>query len=184
MVTTNDAGLAARIACLRVHGMEPKYFHKYLGWNARLDALQAAILRVKFPHLERWTAARQVAAHRYDELLEEYQLTAILERPAVLPRRRHVFNQYVVRVADGLRDPLMRHLKAAQIGCDIYYPVPLHRQECLAHLGYREGDFPVSEAACRQVLALPIFAELTEGQQRHVIQTCAAFVHQRSRRAA
>jgi dTDP-4-amino-4,6-dideoxygalactose transaminase len=184
MVTTNDPGLAARLACLRVHGMEPKYFHKYLGWNARLDALQAAVLRVKLPHLDRWTASRQVAARRYDALLEDYGLADFLERPVVLPRRRHVFNQYVVRVGDGLRDALVRHLKAEHIGCDIYYPVPLHRQECLAYLGHREGDFPVSEEACRSVLALPMFPELTEEQQRRVVQTCAAFVHQRSRRAA
>jgi dTDP-4-amino-4,6-dideoxygalactose transaminase len=184
MVTTNDPELAARIACLRVHGMEPKYFHKYLGWNARLDALQAAVLRVKLPHLDRWTASRQVAARRYDSLLEDYGLADFLERPVVLPRRRHVFNQYVVRVGDGLRDALVRHLKAEHIGCDIYYPVPLHLQECLAYLGHREGDFPVSEEACRSVLALPMFPELTEEQQRRVVQTCAAFVHQRSRRAA
>jgi dTDP-4-amino-4,6-dideoxygalactose transaminase len=136
------------------------------------------------PHLDRWTASRQVAARRYDALLEEYRLADFLERPTVRPRRRHVFNQYVVRVAGGLRDALVRHLKAEHIGCDIYYPVPLHRQECLAHLGHREGDFPVSEEACRSVLALPMFPELTEDQQRRVVQTCAAFVHQRSRRAA
>jgi dTDP-4-amino-4,6-dideoxygalactose transaminase len=184
LVTTNDPALAARITCLRVHGMEPKYFHKYLGWNARLDALQAAVLRVKLPHLDRWTASRQVAARRYDELIEEYHLADFLQGPAVLPRRRHVFNQYVVRVADGLRDGLVRHLKGEHIGCDIYYPVPLHRQECLAFLGHREGDFPVSEEACRGVLALPMFPELTEDQQRRVIQSCAAFLQQRSRRAA
>jgi dTDP-4-amino-4,6-dideoxygalactose transaminase len=184
MVTTNDPRLAARIACLRVHGMEPKYYHKYLGWNARLDALQAAVLRVKLPHLERWTASRQVAARRYDELIEEYGLVDFLQRPVVEPRRRHVFNQYVVRVAGGLRDALVRHLKADHIGCEIYYPVPLHRQECLAYLGHGEGDFPVSEEACRSVLALPMFPELTEVQQRRVVQSCAAFVQQRSRRAA
>jgi dTDP-4-amino-4,6-dideoxygalactose transaminase len=184
MVTTNDPRLAARIACLRVHGMEPKYYHKYLGWNARLDALQAAVLRVKLPHLDRWTASRQVAARRYDELIEEYGLVDFLQRPVVEPRRRHVFNQYVVRVSGGLRDALVRHLKADHIGCEIYYPVPLHRQECLAYLGHGEGDFPVSEEACRSVLALPMFPELTEVQQRRVVQSCAAFVQQRSRRAA
>src|SRR5262245_11570783 len=157
LVTTNDPALAARMTCLRVHGMEPKYYHKYLGWNARLDALQAAILRVKLPHLERWTAARQAAAQRYHDLIAEHRLEQFLERPVARRGRRHAFNQYVVRVADGLRDALVRHLKAEHIGCEIYYPVPLHRQECLAHLGHRDGDFPVSEEASRGVLALPIF---------------------------
>jgi dTDP-4-amino-4,6-dideoxygalactose transaminase len=184
MVTTNDAQLATHIACLRVHGMEPKYYHKHLGWNARLDAVQAAVLRVKLPHLDRWTASRQVAARRYDALLEEFRLADWMGRPVVQPRRRHVFNQYVVRVAGGLRDALLRHLKAENIGCEIYYPVPLHRQECLAYLGYLEGDFPVTETACRSVLALPLFAELTEEQQRRVVSSCAVFLRQQSRRAA
>src|SRR5437667_1214633 len=146
MVVTNDPEWAARMACLRVHGMEPKYHHKYLGWNARLDALQAAILRVKLPHLDRWIAARQAAARRYDALIEEHHLGRFLERPVVRPHRRHVFTQYVVRVAQGQRDALVRHLKAERIGCEIYYPVPLHRKECLAYLGYQEGDFRLSES--------------------------------------
>jgi dTDP-4-amino-4,6-dideoxygalactose transaminase len=184
MAVTNDPDWARRMTCLRVHGMEPKYHHKYLGWNARLDAIQAAILRVKLPHLDHWTAARQAAARRYDSLIEEYHLTRFLERPVIRPQRRHVFNQYVVRVAGGQRDALVRHLKADRIGCEIYYPVPLHRQECLAHLGYVEGDFPASEEASRSVLALPMFPELTIEQQRRVIQSCATFVRQRSRMAA
>ncbi len=133
--------------CLRVHGMEPKYYHKYLGWNARLDALQAALLRVKLPHLERWIANRQTIAARYDALIEEHHLSHFLERPVVRPQRRHTFNQYVVRVAGGQRDALVRHLKAEHIGCEIYYPLPLHLQECLRPLGYRKGDFPASESA-------------------------------------
>jgi dTDP-4-amino-4,6-dideoxygalactose transaminase len=184
LVTTNDPSLAARMTCLRVHGMEPKYYHKCLGWNARLDALQAAILRVKLPHLERWTRARQAAAQRYHDLIAEHGLEQFLQRPVTRPGRRHVFNQYVVRVADGLRDALVRHLKAEHIGCEIYYPVPLHRQECLAHLGHRDGDFPVSEEASRGVLALPIFPEITAEQQARVVGSCAAFVRQRARRAA
>jgi dTDP-4-amino-4,6-dideoxygalactose transaminase len=184
MIVTNDRDLAARMACLRVHGMEPKYYHKYLGWNARLDALQAAILRVKLPYLDRWTANRQAAARRYDALIEEQQLLPYLERPVVLPERRHVFNQYVVRVGQGQRDALLRHLKAEHVSCEIYYPVPLHLQECLAFLGYREGDFPVSEAACRSVLALPMFPELTSEQQTRVVQSCGAFLRKPSRRAA
>jgi dTDP-4-amino-4,6-dideoxygalactose transaminase len=184
MVVTDDAGLAARLACLRVHGMEPKYYHKYLGWNARLDALQAALLRVKLPHLERWVAGRQAAAGRYDALLDEHRLGGVLEPPVTAPGRRHVFNQYVVRVGQGRRDALVRHLKAEHIGCEIYYPVPLHRQECLAHLGYQGGDFPVSEEACRSVLALPMFPELTADQQACVVGSCAALLRQPARRAA
>ncbi len=184
MVVTGDPEWAKRIACLRVHGMEPKYYHKYLGWNSRLDALHAAVLRVKLAYLERWIEARQAAARRYDALIEDHLLTGFLEAPIVRPHRRHVFNQYVVRVADGMRDGLMRHLRAEQIGCEIYYPVPLHRQECFAHLGYAEGDFPASEAACRSVLALPMYPELTQEQQRRVVQSCAAFLRQRARMAA
>jgi dTDP-4-amino-4,6-dideoxygalactose transaminase len=176
MVVTDDAGLAARMACLRVHGMEPKYYHKYLGWNARLDALQAALLRVKLPHLDRWIAGRQAAAARYDALIEGQGLAGSLGRPVTAPERRHVFNQYVVRVAGGRRDALVRHLKADHVGCEIYYPVPLHVQECLAYLGYREGDFPVSEEACRSVLALPMFPELTAEQQARVVSSCAGFL--------
>src|SRR5262249_10547618 len=126
MIVTNDARLAARMACLRVHGMEPKYFHKYLGWNARLDSLQAALLRVKLPYLEQWIEARQAVAGRYDALLEDYRLTDYLERPLVRADCRHVFNQYTVRVHAGQRDALMRHLKSEKIGCEIYYPVCLH----------------------------------------------------------
>jgi dTDP-4-amino-4,6-dideoxygalactose transaminase len=184
MVTTNDPDWAARMACLRVHGMEPKYHHKYLGWNARLDAFQAAMVRVKLPHVDRWTAARQAVAQRYDALIEDYHLTEFLERPVVRPNRRHVFNQYVVRVASGQRDALASHLRMEKIGYEIYYPVPLHRQPCLAFLDYREGDFPASEEAARSVLALPMFPELTLDQQRRVIQSCAGFLRTRARARA
>jgi dTDP-4-amino-4,6-dideoxygalactose transaminase len=184
MVVTNDPEWAARVACLRVHGMEPKYYHKYLGWNARLDALQAALLRVKLPFLDAWIEARQAAARRYDALIEEHHLGGFLERPAVRRQRRHVFNQYVVRVAQGQRDALARHLKAEHIGYEIYYPHPLHRQECLLNLGYQEGDFPASEEACGSVLALPMYPELTADQQRRVIQSCAVFLRKRARMAA
>jgi dTDP-4-amino-4,6-dideoxygalactose transaminase len=184
MCVTNDPDWAAHLARLRVHGMEPKYQHKELGWNARLDALQAAVLRVKLPHLERWIEARQEAARRYDALIEEHHLGQFLERPAVRPQRRHVFNQYVVRVAGGQRDALVKHLQAERVGCEIYYPIPLHRQECLAGLGHVEGDFPASEQASREVLALPMFPELTWEQQARVIGSCAAFLRKRARMAA
>jgi dTDP-4-amino-4,6-dideoxygalactose transaminase len=184
MVVTDDAQLAERMRCLRVHGMEPKYYHKQLGWNARIDAVQAALLRVKLPYLERWIAARQAAARRYDALVEEFDLTHFLERPKAVAGMRHTFNQYVVRVTNGERDALVRHLKTDHIGCEIYYPVPLHLQECLAHLGYRPGDFPVSEEACTSVLALPIYPEITAEQQRRVIGSCSAFLRKPVRRAA
>jgi dTDP-4-amino-4,6-dideoxygalactose transaminase len=184
MVVTSDPDWADRLHCLRVHGMAVKYHHRYLGWNARLDALQAAILRVKLPYVERWIGARQLAARRYDDLIEEHHLTHFLERPAIRPDRRHVFCQYVVRVGHNHRDDLVRHLKAEHIGCEVYYPVPLHLQECLAYLNYREGDFPTSEDACRDVLALPMFPELSIEQQEQVIRSCAAFLRQRARLAA
>ena len=184
MCLTDDADLAGRLKCLRVHGMEPKYYHKYLGWNARIDAVQAAILRVKLPHVEEWTEERQTAAARYDAMIEEHHLAGFLTRPARAKNRRHVFNQYVVRVADSLRDGLMKHLKADNVACDIYYPVPLHRQECFADLGYAEGDFPASEEASRGVLALPMFPEITAEQQRRVVGSCATFLRQRARMAA
>jgi dTDP-4-amino-4,6-dideoxygalactose transaminase len=184
MVVTSDPALARRMATLRVHGMEPKYFHKYIGWNARIDAVQAALLRVKFPYLDRYIDARRTLAQRYDALIEESHLTRDLVRPETLPERRHTFNQYVVRVAGGDRDGLVRHLKAQNIGCEVYYPMPLHQQECLAHLGYGVGDFPVSEEASREVLALPIYPELTVEQQRRVIESCAAYLRPAIRHAA
>jgi dTDP-4-amino-4,6-dideoxygalactose transaminase len=184
MSVTNDPEWAARMAALRVHGMEVKYHHKYMGWNARLDSLQAAMLRVKLPYVESWIEARQAAARRYDGLIDEFQLGHFLLRPVVRPNGRHVFNQYVVRVAQGQRDALQRHLKSQQIGCEIYYPVALHRQECLSYLGHKAGDFPASEEACRSVLALPMYPELQEEQQRRVMQSCAAFLRQRGRMAA
>jgi dTDP-4-amino-4,6-dideoxygalactose transaminase len=184
MCVTNDPEWAARMACLREHGMEPRYYHKYMGWNARIDAIQAAILRAKLPYLAGWLSAREAAAKRYDALIEEAHLSHFFDRPVAKPQRRHVFNQYVVRVAGGQRDALVRHLKSEGIGCEIYYPVPVHRQECLQHLGYGEGDFPATEAACASVLAFPMYPEITVDQQRRVVGTCAAFLRKRSRMAA
>jgi len=184
MVVTNDPDWAKHMACLRVHGMEPKYHHKYLGWNARLDAIQAAMLRVKLPHLDRWIEGRQQAAQRYDALIEEGHLGQFLQRPTARPNRRHVWNQYVVRVAGGERDSLVKHLQSERIGCEIYYPIPLHLQPCLSYLGYGPGDFPASEVASRCVLALPMFPEIDVDQQARVVQSCAAFLRKRMRMAA
>ena len=170
----NNADWATH-ACLRARQLEPKYHHPMIGWNARLDEVQAAILRVKLPHLEGWIAGRQQAAKRYDGLITDSGLAEFLERPVVRSDRRHTFNQYVVRVANRQRDALVAHLKASRIGCEIYYPMPLHLQPCLAYLGHRAGDFPISEEASRCVLALPMFPELTDAQQARVIDVCAAF---------
>jgi dTDP-4-amino-4,6-dideoxygalactose transaminase len=184
IVVTNDADLAQKVTCLRSHGMAPRYYHKYIGWNCRLDALQAAILRVKLAWLPRFLDARQAIAKRYDYLIDEYQLGHLLAKPVVRPHLRHTFNQYVVRVGDGRRDALTQHFKSEDIGYEIYYPVPLHLQEAFAFLGHREGDFPVSEQACREVLALPMFPELVYEQQIRVMESCATFLRQRMRRAA
>jgi dTDP-4-amino-4,6-dideoxygalactose transaminase len=184
LVTTDNAELARKMAALRVHGSETKYFHKYVGWNARLDAVQAAILRVKLPHVDGWIEGRRTAAARYDRLIEESNLNGFFHRPHVRPYGRHTFNQYVIRVASGHRDSLMKYLKEHQIGCEVYYPLCLHQQECVSGLGYRSGDFPVSEEAARSVLALPMFPEITELQQRRVIETCAAYVRGQLRLAA
>ena len=184
LVVTSDSEWASLMTCLRGHGMEPKYHHKFMGWNARLDAMQAAMLRVKLPHLDRWTEQRQAAAARYDALIDENHLGGYLQRPTVLANRRHVFNQYVVRVARGERDALVRHFRAAQIGCEIYYPIPLHLQECLRYLGHAEGDFRASEQAALNVLALPMFPEITAEQQTRVVSSVAAFLRQSKRLAA
>ncbi|HLW67285.1 MAG TPA: DegT/DnrJ/EryC1/StrS family aminotransferase [Gemmataceae bacterium] len=180
MVVTNRSDLAKRLVALRAHGMEQKYYHRYLGWNARLDALQAAILRVKLPHVEPWIEGRQDAARRYNALIDDYRMDEFMQKPVIGSGLRHTFNQYVVRVPSECRDSLVRCLKSEKIGCEVYYPQPVHLQECLAHLGYRTGDFPHAEEACRTVLALPMFPELTAEQQERVIRVCANFARQRS----
>jgi dTDP-4-amino-4,6-dideoxygalactose transaminase len=184
MCVTTDEAMAKLMLCLRNHGMEPKYHHKSFGWNARLDAMQAALLRVKLPHLDKWSELRQAAAKRYDSLIAEAKLTGFLGRPTVLAHRRHVFNQYVVRVADGKRDALVDHFKSEKVGCEIYYPIPLHLQECLRFLGHEAGQFPVSEAAALEVMALPMFPEITAEQQRRVVDCVAAFSRKTKTRAA
>lgn len=175
MLLTNNPAIAERLKLLRGHGMQPRYYHQVVGINSRLDALQAAVLRVKLPHLEQWTALRQANAQRYTQLFHDCGLDRVLGLPCEGPGRRHVWNQYIVRVPDGKRDALREHLKQSRIGTEIYYPVPLHRQECFRSLGYSSGSLPESERAARESLALPIFPELTAAEQVVVVGEMAAF---------
>ena len=184
LVTTDDESLAKKLVALRVHGSEVKYYHKYLGYNMRLDAVHAAILRVKLPHVSRWLAGREAAAKRYDSLLERSQLGGFLQKPIAKPNRRLVFNQYVVRVPASHRDALVKHMKDNNVGVEVYYPLALHQQECFKYLGYRTGDFPASEEATRTVLALPMFPEITEAQQERAAGTISNYLRQRTRLAA
>ncbi len=173
LVTTNNDALAHRVRLLRNHGMEPKYHHAIVGGNFRLDALQAAVLRVKLPHLQSWTEARRRNAARYRQLFADAGLSDVVRLPAERPDRRHIYNQFVVRVRD--RDGLVRHLAAHGVGTEIYYPVPFHRQACFAHLGYEPGAFPHAEKAAAEVLALPIYPELTVEQQQYVVDQVAGY---------
>lgn len=175
MVVTNDQNLAERLRILRVHGAKPKYYHGVVGGNFRLDTLQAAVLNVKLGYLDRWTALRQQHAELYERLFRD---GGSVEKHSVkLPNAAyktsgiahyHIYNQFVIGVSD--RDQLQAHLKSKGIGTEVYYPVPLHRQECFTGLGYHEGDFPEAERACRELLALPIYPELNEEQQHYVVQ--------------
>jgi dTDP-4-amino-4,6-dideoxygalactose transaminase len=176
MMLTDDHTLGRSLARLRVHGMEPKYHHNEVGFNSRLDALQAAVLRVKLRHLEDWTLKRRQAAERYRGLFEANRLTERIVLPCEREANLHVFNQYVVRVPAALRDPLRDHLTARQIGTEIYYPIPLHLQPCFAPLGHKTGDFPIAESAARQTLALPLYPELTDEQQRAVVVSIRHFL--------
>jgi dTDP-4-amino-4,6-dideoxygalactose transaminase len=174
IVTSNDE-LAADLRTLRVHGERERYHHRVVGWNSRLDALQAAVLRVKLPHLPGWSAARARNADVYDRLFHE---SGLVERGHVrVPERDaaagHIFNQYTIRARD--RDRLTAHLASRSIGWGIYYPVPLHLQECFRYLGHREGDFPESERASAEVLSLPVYPELTPGQLEQVVGAVADF---------
>jgi dTDP-4-amino-4,6-dideoxygalactose transaminase len=173
MVTTNDAALAREVRLLRNHGMEPKYFHARIGGNFRIDALQAAVLRVKAPHLSGWTDARRRNADRYRDLVREFGLEGQVVLPVEPDGYTHIYNQFVIR--SERRDDLRAFLSAHRVGTEIYYPVPFHRQACFAGLA-REGDrFPVAEAASASSLALPIYGELTLEQQRHVVACMARF---------
>jgi len=191
MITTNDGDLAARLRSLGNHGMKPKYYHGEVGLNSRLDAIQAAILRVKLNHLDSWHEARASNAAHYDRLfaeagaattatpIEDGEFPLRTPRP-VAPPATHIYNQYIVSVPAAMRDDLREHLKERGIGTEIYYPLPLHLQECFRGLGARPGDLPVSEAAAAQTIALPIYPELTDAQLDHVASTVIEFVGRKS----
>jgi dTDP-4-amino-4,6-dideoxygalactose transaminase len=176
-VLCRDAGLAERVRRCRQHGMEPRYHHQFVGGNFRLDELQAAVLNVKLPHLAGWSAARRAAADRYREEFSRRNLAKHVGLPAEPCRDRvpehHIYHQFVIR-ADG-RDELKQHLTANEIGCEIYYPIPLHLQECFSYLDYNRGDFPEAEHAARECLALPIYPELSREGQHFVIEKIAEF---------
>jgi dTDP-4-amino-4,6-dideoxygalactose transaminase len=173
MVTTNDADLAEKVRIMRNQGAKPKYYHKLLGGNFRLDALHAAILRVKLRHLDTWTANRQANADYYSTRFEDLGLADRLVKCPKIAQDRHVFNQYVIQVQN--RDALKAHLKEHGIETEIYYPGALHLQECMAHGQFKEGDYPVSERATKEVLALPVFPELYTDQRVHVVQSICEF---------
>jgi dTDP-4-amino-4,6-dideoxygalactose transaminase len=173
LLTTEDAALAHRAKLLRNHGMEPKYYHHLVGGNFRMDAIQAAVLRVKAPHLAAWTEARRMNAQRYVRLFHEKSLQDRVTLPVEPAGLRHIFNQFVIRVAD--RDGLKADLDRRHIGNEIYYPVPFHLQPCFEYLGYRRGDFPVAERAANESLAIPIYSELTLEQQQTIVDAIAEF---------
>ncbi|MBS1797307.1 MAG: DegT/DnrJ/EryC1/StrS family aminotransferase [Acidobacteria bacterium] len=173
-MTTGDDALAHKLNALRVHGSFERYYHKWVGLNSRLDGFQGAVLRVKLPHLDGWSERRQANAARYRRLFADAGLTEQVILPFERDDCRHIYNQFVIRVPEK-RDELRQFLAENGVGTDIYYPVSLHLQECFAYLGYRAGDFPESEKASRETLAIPVFPELKEAQQDYVVEKIAEF---------
>lgn len=173
MVVTNDDTLAQKLVQLRVHGSEPKYYHKIVGGNFRLDALQAAVLSVKLNHLDAWSKERQQNAAHYRQLFEKAGLIDKLNLPVESEGYRHIYNQFILRVPQ--RDELIQFLKSQNVGCEIYYPVALHNQECFKYLGHSFGDFPESEKAAEETIAIPIYPELTTDQQQYVVDKIKEF---------
>jgi dTDP-4-amino-4,6-dideoxygalactose transaminase len=172
-IVTNVDDVADKLSVMRNHGMEPRYYHQFVGGNFRLDAIQCAALRIKLQHIDEWNAGRKAAAERYATLFADAGLTDRLTLPTDSTGGGHVWHQYVIRT--DRRDDLAAHLQANQIGNAIFYPLGLHEQACFEYLGYKRGDFPKTEAAAEQVLALPMFAEITPDQQVEVVETIKAF---------
>ncbi|MDM7924297.1 MAG: DegT/DnrJ/EryC1/StrS family aminotransferase [Pyrinomonadaceae bacterium] len=178
-MTTGDDAVAEKLMALRVHGSKERYYHKWVGLNSRLDGFQGAILRVKLPHLDAWSDARKANADRYRTLFHDAGLAEQIGLPFERENCRHIYNQFVIRVPEH-RDALRAFLTESGVGTDIYYPVPLHLQECFAYLGYETGDLPESERAARETLALPIFPELKPEQQEYVVEMIRKFFDFRS----
>jgi len=174
MITTNDDGLDERLRALRVHGGLTEYLHKEVGINGRLDGFQAAVLRVKLPHLDDWARTRREKALRYNQLFAATNLPFQVTTPYVPEHEEHVYHVYNLRVSTD-RDALMEHLGKGGVGTKVYYPVPLHLQECFRYLGYKEGDFPASEQAARETFALPVYPEITDEEQRYVVDCFKTF---------
>lgn len=172
LVTTNYDDLADKIRTLRVHGAKPKYYHHVIGYNSRLDTMQAAILNVKLNHLEEWTDKRRDNARFYSNALEDIEG---LELPQIAEGRRHIFNQYTIRVKKGKRDKLKEFLEGQGISTAIYYPLALHLQPCFSFLDYREGDFPAAEKASEEVLSLPVYPELKKEEREYVVEKILEF---------
>lgn len=175
MVVCNDQTVADRVRLLRGHGMAPRYYHKEIGINSRLDSYQAAILNIKLPYLDQWTEMREQNAARYEKLFAETGLSDVVVTPKTTENRRHVWNQYVIRVLGGKRDELRAYLAEFKIGTDIYYPLGLHQQECFAYLGYKPEDLPETLKAANEVLALPIYPELTAEEQIFLVEKVKTF---------
>jgi dTDP-4-amino-4,6-dideoxygalactose transaminase len=173
LVTTNDEARGDHMVDMRLHGMRPKYVHHFVGGNFRLDAIQAAILRVKLPRLDGWIAKRREGAAHYAALFAEAGLLGHIQPPAELPGRGHTYHQYVIRAER--RDALREHLGKLGLGTEVYYPIPLHLQDCFADLGHREGAFPESERACKEVMAMPIFPELRADERERMVAGMRSF---------
>ena len=173
MCTTKDAKLEERLRIMRAHGSKPKYYHAFIGGNFRLDEIQAAVLLVKLKYLDDWTKQRQANASEYTKLFNDAGLGDNVKTPVTVDGYRHIYNQYVCRVKD--RDALRKHLADNNIGSEVYYPVPLHVQDCFSYLGYKEGDCPESESAANETVAVPIYPELTSEQKEYVVKTISDF---------
>jgi dTDP-4-amino-4,6-dideoxygalactose transaminase len=181
MVVTTDAERAERVRVLRAHGSKPKYYHKFVGGNFRLDAIQAAVVSAKLPHLDGWTEGRQRNAKLYNRLFAETGLASSAVGLPAIVTDRHIFNQYVIRVSR--RNELQSYLQGKGVGTEVYYPVPMHLQECFSYLGHKPGAFPESEQAANETLALPVQPELTEAQLRYVVDCVREFVNSEPRSA-
>ena len=175
MMLTDDDQLAERLELFRAHGMKPRYVHREVGINSRLDSLQAAVLNIKLQHLAGWTAARQTNAADYDQLFNQFGVPAGVELPVTIEGAHCVWNQYTIRVSNGMRDALRQYLRDNGVGSEIYYPIPLHRQSCFSSLGWGEGSLPETERAAREVLSIPIFPQLTAAERETVVRRTLQF---------